>query len=309
MGRRQAAGVLVTGGSGFVGSAVVGALLARGYRVVATARRDPPPGSIPPGLAWLHWDAGRQPLPDADWAQLHGMVHLAAPTDKASPPESARAHFDVSVAATFRLLEAARQYGVGRFVLGSTGDALGPTAGPAREGAAAYRPTSFYGAAKACAELLCRAYGSEPAAVVLRFFHPYGPGGERFLVNRLLRAVREGREVTVEGSEGIRLNPVWVGDVAEGVCRALEADRPGVYHLAGRQTVTLRRLLKLMGRLTGREPQVRTLPGPPPSGHAGRWGKARRVLGFRPRVLLEEGLGRLLAGECERERAGALRGE
>src|SRR5262249_58833907 len=99
-----------------------------------------------------------------------------------SCPDSARSHFDLSVAATFNLLEAARRHGIDRFILGSTGDALGPTRGPARESAAGYRPASFYGATKACAELLCRGYQSQPAAVVLRFFHPYGPGGERFLI-------------------------------------------------------------------------------------------------------------------------------
>lgn len=301
MSKRQAPGVLVTGGSGFVGAAVVRALLTHGYRVIATTRGTPPAAPDPPGLSWLHWDAERQPLPDVDWAGLGGVVHLAAITGKVPFPESARAHFDLSVMATFHLLEAARRHGVLRFVFGSTGDVLGPTTGPARESAANYRPTGFYGSAKACGELLCRAYESQLAAVVLRFFHPYGPGGERFLINRLLRAVEEGREVVIEGPEGIVLNPIWVEDVAEGVCQALEAGQSGVYHLAGCETISMRRLLEQMGQLTGREPRIHTLSAVPPSGHAGRWTRARRVFRFRPRVRLQEGLSRLLADGADRQ--------
>lgn len=283
--------VLVTGAAGFVGSALVPELLRRGHRIVATSRREPT--TTVPGLSWVHWDASVQPLPKVDWGQLDAIVHLAAPTHRSA---TRREHFALSVAATFALLEAAGEHGLERFVLASTGDVLGPRDGAAVEGDVLYQPGSFYGTARACAELLCR---SHAAAAVLRFYHPYGPGGDRFLVNRLLAAVAQGEEVTIDGPEGIALNPVWVEDLAGGICRAVEAGVAGTFHLAGPETVTLRGLLELAGELVGRTPRIRSRPVSPGGGHVGRWDRAAGVLGFAPRTALREGLERLLAGRSE----------
>lgn len=292
--------VLVTGGSGFVGRALLRELLAHGHRVLATTRHPERclPGDGP--LRWVVWDALRRPLPDIEWSGIDAVVHLAAPTENIAGPGSAAAHYQLSVAATFHLLEQAVRHGIGRFLLASTGDVLGGTDGPAREDDVCYRPDSFYGAAKACGELLTRSFRPLLKTTILRFYHPYGPHGDRFLINRLLRRVAAGEVLTVEGEDGILLNPVWVDDLAEGVRLALEVGAPGLFHLAGPEMVTLRQLGRLMGDLVGRPPVFVTVARPAVQRHAGDDSAARRVLGYHPRVGLREGLLRLLGTEAQR---------
>jgi UDP-glucose 4-epimerase len=285
--------ILVTGGSGFVGKAVL-AELARGCAVMATCTG--PPYRLPPhpDVTWVQWDAMLEPLPAIEWASVGGIVHLAAPRDPFDFPEQAAAVYEVTLASTFRLLEAARRYGVPRFVLASSGDVLGPSAGPAKEDDPLYSPASFYGAAKASAELLSRSYEKLISTAILRFYHPYGPGGDRFLINRLLRMVAGGEEMQIEGEDGILVNPVWIEDLARGIALALESRETGIFHLAGPDTKTLRSLLMRIGKIVGRPPLIRVGPGPGAERHAGSFARSELVLGYRPRVSLDEGLHRLL---------------
>ena len=287
--------ILVTGGSGFVGTAVLAELAARGYAVTATCSGASGRLLAPPGVTWDRWDATSEPLPAVEWAGIGGIVHLAAARDLFNFPGQAAAIYEITVAATFRLLEAARSHGISRLVLASSGEVLGSSEGPAKEDDLLYLPASFYGAAKACAELLSRSYEKLLPTAIVRFYHPYGPGGERFLINRLLRMVAEGKEVRIEGQHGILLNPVWIEDLARGIALALESRDTGVFHLAGPDTETLRALLTRMGEIVGRPPVVRVLSGAGAERHAGGFARSERVLGYRPLVSLNEGLRRLFA--------------
>jgi len=291
--------VLVLGGSGFVGSHVVDRLGRTGHRVVATTTGQRSPSASPGTVRWIHWNGQRQALPDVEFDRLNAVIHLAKPAAPFDFPNNAAAMYELSVAATFRLLEAARLSQVERVVLASTGDVLGPGLSPAQEMDACYRPQSFYAACKASAELLAASYEPLLSTAVLRFYHPYGPGGDRFLVNRLIRLVRDGREVRLDGPNGILLNPVWVEDLAEGVCRAIESHRQGVFHLAGVQTVSLRELVEMIGQLVGRPPVLRVGPGTAADQHTGHLERARRLLGYHPKVALLEGLGRVVENVLE----------
>ena len=243
----------------------------------------------------MRWDARHEPVPVVDWRFLDVIVHLAVPRAPFDFARQADALYEVSVAATYRILEAARSNGVRRVLAASTGDVLGSNSRPAREEDCTYEPSSFYGTAKACAELLLRAYDGVLQTALLRLFHPYGPGGERFLVNRLVRAVSEGREVMVEGRDGIVLNPVWLDDLAEGLCLAVESDATGVFHFAGPETVTLRELLETAAELAGRQPVVRSVPREPAQRHQATFERTERLLGYRPRVGVRDGIRQLLA--------------
>ena len=207
------------------------------------------------------------------------IVHLALPRKPHTGPDKRRAIFETSVVATFHLLESARRYGIGRVLVASTGDALGAT-GCAQEDDECHRPASFYGTAKACEELVARCRDDTVASGILRFFHPYGPGGEAYLVNRLLRQVIAGERIEIEEPNGIDLNPVWIDDLATGICLAVDSRHGGIFHFAGPETVTLRALVELSGEISRREPRVQLRKGHVRGGHAGDFRRARPCLGL-----------------------------
>jgi nucleoside-diphosphate-sugar epimerase len=251
--------------------------------------------------SWVGWDATTDALPAVDWDQIDAIVHLAAPRSLFAFPAQAQSIFDTSVGATFQLLQAAASHArIRRFVLASTGNVLGPQEGYAAEDDTLYAPGSFYGTAKACAELLSRAYADLVATAVLRFYHPYGPGGDRFLINKLLDAVAEGREVTIEGEHGILLNPVWIDDLANGIRLAVESAKTGIFHLGGPETVCLRSLAELMGELVGRVPSFRILPPKRGEPHVCRFDRSTAELGYDPREGVRTGLQKLIASRGNR---------
>jgi nucleoside-diphosphate-sugar epimerase len=291
--------ILLTGGTGFVGQVVLRELLQRGHQVIATTRRfhNNLPGDR--NLQWVSWDGTKQALPMVNWPEFRAIVHLAAVTNSTSAPENATEIYELSVAAAFRLLQAARVNGVPRLLMASTGDVLGPMPLGAREHDVNYAPTSFYGAAKACAELLVRSYRDLLSTAILRFYHPFGPGGDRFLVNRLVHRVAQGEAIKIEGQDGIRLNPVWIDDLAVGVRQAVESDQSGIFHFGGPETLSLRDLVVTIGKLVGREPMIESIAGPCVQRHVGLFDWTSQVLGYRPRVSIEEGLIKMLALQKE----------
>ena len=289
--------ILLTGGTGFIGQAVLRELLQRGHQVVTTARTFFDNLPLDANLEWVLWDGAKQALPIVQWPQFQAILHLAAATNSASLPDNAQEVYELSAGAAFRFLEVARLNGVARVLVASTGDVLGPAPSGACEHDVLYYPTSLYGAAKACAELLVRSYRDALSTAILRFYHPFGPGGDRFLVNRLLYSVVEGRVIKIEGQDGIRLNPVWIDDLAVGVRQAVESDHAGIFHFAGPQTMSLRDLVSTIGKLAGREPVIQSIAAPCIQRHVGSFEQTTRTLGYRPKVSIEEGLTRMLASQ------------
>jgi len=291
--------VLLTGASGFVGGASVIALTEAGHEVTATSTTgDPGPlnASHPNAdqATWIAWDSNQTLLPELDIAGFDSVVHLAAPRQRKAFPDTVGPVFRTNVAATLELAKIVQR--AGRHLLfASTGDVF--AAGPARvaESVREFTPRDFYGSSKAAAEIMLASFRDTTAITVLRIFHPYGPGGESFLVNRLMDRVAEGGEIVIEGEDGISLNPVWIDDLAVGIASAVQLRASGTFHLAGRETVTLRELVSQMAVLWHREPNLVSSEAKPPGGHDGDFSEAVAHLGYAPAVNLDEGLRRLAA--------------
>ena len=285
---------LVTGGSGFVGRHVVTRLIDKGHHVIATSTNPHQPG-LPPGATWVEWNTPHAPLPHVQWNTIDTIIHLAKPRQPFAFPQATDANFEVSVAATFRLLEIARQNDMRRFLLGSTGDVEVNETSSDKRLDAQHTPDSFYSVCKACAELMTLSYGRVMPTVVLRFYHPYGPGGDRFLVGKLLRAVVEDQTIRLEGEGGIRVNPVWIEELADGVASAAASDETGVFCLAGPDTLDLHTLVETIGAALGKTPRIKHDADRIPNSHrVGDTARARRELGFHPVVTPTEGVGRLV---------------
>jgi UDP-glucose 4-epimerase len=292
---------LVTGGAGFIGSALVRALRERGYDVrVYDDLSVGDPANI---------DGTDAEIVRADVCDLAALTeaargcdaafHLAAGAGVIQSIEEPLVNFDQNARGTVVALEAARRADVGRFVFSSSNAPLGEGAYPAREDKP-IAPLSPYGASKAVGEAYCSAfhgaYGMH--AVAVRFSNAYGPRSAHKgnVIPLFIRRLRAGEELTVYGDGEQTRDFVFCEDLADGLIRAAEADGAGgeIFQLASGVETSLNRLLELLGEVSGTEPRVRREP--PRAGEILRnyssVDKARDRLGYRPSVALAEGLRR-----------------
>ena len=241
--------VLVTGGAGFIGSALVRRLAAVGDRGAGPRRPVDRQPRLPRRTAAASSSSPRSRTPTRSGVAVAGcdaVVHLAA---RAGIPDSVTdplGTFDANVTQAVHLLEAARLAGVRRFVLASSNAVLGPHEPPADE-TVLPRPTSPYGASKLAGEAYVTAYAATYgiAACALRFSNAYGPRSlhKKSVVAAWLRAALAGTPLTIHGDGEQTRDFVHVDDLAAAVHAALEApeDRVAGAHVPGGHRASRRR--------------------------------------------------------------------
>jgi UDP-glucose 4-epimerase len=293
--------VIVTGGAGFIGSALVRLLADRGYGVRVYDNLSTGSEELLDGTGA---ELVRDDVRDVDSLERAArgcdtVFHLAAGTGVIPSIEDPFADFDMNACGTLAALWAARRAGATRFVFSSSNAPLGAGAYPASE-ARPVAPLSPYGAGKAAGEAYCSAfygaYGLDTVAV--RFSNAYGPRSAHKgnVIPLFLRSILEGRELVVYGDGAQTRDFVYVEDLADGLLRAAEVDGIGgeIFQLASGVETSLNRLVELLGEVTGRELAVRREP-PRPGEILRNYSlieKARERLGYAPAVQLEQGLRR-----------------
>ena len=295
---------LVTGGAGFIGSHLAEELVKRGHRVrVADALVTGKRSNLDhlSGVEFLEGDLAdlafaRQAVDAVDFV-LHQAAIPSVPRSVADPLTSHRSN----VEATLNVLLAARDAGIRRLVFAGSSSAYGNTATLPKHEAMPSDPLSPYALQKVVGEqylrMFTRLYGLE--TVTTRYFNVYGPRQDPSspysgVISLFATALLEGRGPTIYGDGEQTRDFTYVADVVDGVLRASEA--PGVsgetINVAAGGRISLNRLFETMRALVGAKVE--------PTYAAPRIGdvrdsqadvsKAKRLLGFEPRVPLEEGL-------------------
>lgn len=279
--------ILVTGATGFIGRRAV-ALLASAHDVVALARSAAPDDG-PPGVEWVEQDLAspldRSALPD----QVDAVVHLAQSRRYREFPAGAADVFAVNLAATFGLLEYAREAGAETFVFASTGGVYASSERALSE-QDPLNPLNLYLSSKYAAEALVASYRPLFRTVTFRFFFVYGPGQTGMLVPTLLGRVERGETITIEGEPGLRMNPIYVDDAARVFDPALTLDRSELFNVAGDEVVTVRELVALLEEVTGRAAVVEHAPSSLLGDLVGDNTRMKSMLGVAPTTTLRAGL-------------------
>jgi UDP-glucose 4-epimerase len=296
--------VLVTGGSGFIGSHVVDALARRGYEPRIFDLRESP-----------HHDSVETVLGDATDSDAlaramegcSGVIHLAAMADVGHVTADPAGAERLNSRATAAVLEAARATGVGRVVYGSTIWVYSDCEPDAvDEDTPLAHPAHLYSATKLAGELYCRSYAELYGVdyTILRFGIPYGPRARvAAVVPAMVERALGGEPLTVagDGSQGRRF--VYVEDLAAGVVAALRPEAANrVYNLAGTETTTIAEIAGTVKDLLADVEIVHT------EGRAGDFGgkevsseRALRELGWRASTPFREGVRRYVAWRREHE--------
>jgi nucleoside-diphosphate-sugar epimerase len=318
--------VLITGGSGFIGSNLALYYRERGHEVItlskeATAAETENAQELRASgvevVVGSVTDAGLVAQCCRGAALVH---HVAAAMREASVPD--RVFWDVNVGATRTLLDACRREGVKRFVYCSSIGAIGKTPDKPADERSPCRPRDIYQVTKKAAEDLCLEYHRRegPPVSVVRPADVYGPRDRRLL--KLFRGLKRGRFAMI-GKGDNEHHMVYIDDLVQGMALAAGTDQAvgQVFILAGEAPVTVRELVSILARELGVRPPRLNLPlGPvrvaallaelvcrplriePPiyrrrvdffrSDYAFDISKAKRVLGYRPRFDMIEGVHR-----------------
>ena len=292
---------LVTGGAGFIGSALVPALAGAGYDVLVV---DDLSVGEPMNVERAGAELRRGDVRDLDLVTTAArgcdvVFHLAAGAGVIESVSDPLTNFDQNVRGTLTVLEAARRAEVPRVVFSSSNAPLGANAYPAREDKPV-APLSPYGASKAAGEAYCSAYFGAYGmdAVVVRFSNAYGPHSAHKgnVIPLFIRRMRAGEELVVYGDGDQTRDFVFCEDLAAGLIAAACTPAVGgqIFQLASGVETSLNRLLELLSAASGMSPRVRLEP-PRPGEILRNYSlidKARRTLGYAPAVPLEQGLKR-----------------
>jgi len=116
------------------------------------------------------------------------------------------------------------------------------------------------------------------------------------LIPRLVQSVREGRSITLQGQDGIRINPTYVTDAAAAIVQALTLAGSHKINVGGPEVLSLRQIGEIIGQRVGREPIFQIEADAAPRHLVGDIGKMSQLLGA-PQIQFADGVRLLLEQE------------
>jgi nucleoside-diphosphate-sugar epimerase len=240
--------ILITGASGFVGSALGPRLIAAGHDLICVCR----PGSTIAFGGSIRWAGDATKFPD----DVDVVIHLAQSRNYRNFPADSRDMFDINVGMTMSLLNFAARSNVKQFVLASSGAVYEPFTVPLLE-SAALAPTGFLGASKYASEVIAQPFSSLFKLNILRLFFPYGPRQQDRLIPDLIKRVGNGQAVQVTSNgDGMRLVPTFVENVADVFLTALQASWTGTVNVSTPEVLSIGEIVEIIGRRLGVQPKL-----------------------------------------------------
>lgn len=317
---------LVTGGCGFIGTALVSHLLAQTSRkhifvldnlsvgskrdlggVCDFVEADPAQEvfneSVGKSVTLIAGDILDAPLLQRVAKKADVIVHLAANTGVSLSVENPRADCMANVIGTLNVLEAARLNKVNKVVFASSGAPIGECEPPIHEEMPAH-PVSPYGASKLAGEAYCSAYARTfgVETVCLRFGNVYGPRSahKSSVVAKFIGAALTGKDLEIYGNGKQTRDFIYIDDLIEALLLAVDSKGTAgeVFQIATNSETTIDELVERLKTVLAEVgiPSIRVRYEQARVGDVLRnfsdTSKAQRILGWRQRISLDEGLRR-----------------
>lgn len=300
--------VMVTGASGFIGSASAAALRRAGHDVVSLDRR---PAATP-----AH-HSHHYALDIADAAAVQevfrrerpqAVLHLAAQISVPNSVQDPLADMHDNILGSLSVFEAARNTGVRRVVAASSAAVYGDDAVPPIPETAALAPKSPYGVAKVAVEqYLSGFYKDYFSYGIFRYGNVYGPQQSHesgAVIAKLVHdAIATGR-VRVDGDGSQQRDFVHVDDIAMLNVAALQSDDNFILNVGTGRPVQVNDLVRLVAEAVGRDIEIDHAPTRPGDIHTSYYDAARvrQVLGWKPTISLDAGIRGIVAAYGEQRR-------
>jgi len=306
---------LVTGAAGFIGARVAEMLLEQGHTVTGVDNLNDAYDvhmkeyrlrrlQSLPGFTFVRQDISDRAIlthhSSLITPHFDAVINLAARAGVRASTENPWIFVETNVLGTLNLLELCRQRGIGKFILASTSSIYGADAPlPTPESADSDHPLQPYAASKKSAEVLCHSYHSLYGldVSVVRYFTVYGPAGRPDMsMFRFAKWISEGQPLHLYGDGEQSRGFTFVDDIARGTLAALQPLGYEIINLGGHEVITMNGLIEMLEEIIGKPARIERHP-PNPADMLTNWAdvsKARRLLGWQPRVGLREGVQRLV---------------
>ena len=303
--------VLVTGGCGFIGSHLVDRLVADGVDVtvldnlssgcIENLRTAQTSGRVEFVRADVRDRGFLNTVLDGVEVVFHEAAAVGVPLSLKEP----LFYNDVNINGTLGLLDASVKNGVKRFVFASSAAVYGDQGRTAVGEGAEVRPCSPYAVSKLSGEWYCRVYFEDFGleTVVLRYFNVYGErqkSGDPYsgVITKFVGCLSGGKKPIVYG-DGLQTRDfVHVDDVVEAnLLAVLKSCAGGLFNVASGKATSIIDLLGILKGLTGCcdvEPEFSDPRDGDIAFSQADMSRAREILGFVPKIRLEDGLARLV---------------
>ena len=248
--------ILLTGGSGLLGKALISKLIDSHYEVFCLTKSVQSSHSL--GLDYIPIDLSTNWHKDDLPSNISAIIHLAQSRHFREFPQHSDDVFRVNIESTFKLLNFARETGVQKFVYASSGGVYQP--GSLLNENAPLLPLQanlgFYAGSKMCSEILVQAYSNYFPITTLRPFFIYGKEQQRtMLIPRLFDSVKNNTPIVLNGENGITINPIHVSDASDALLCALSLEDSWTINIAGPELLSIRDICDCFGNYLGMEPK------------------------------------------------------
>jgi UDP-glucuronate 4-epimerase len=308
--------ILVTGGAGFIGSHLCERLLEEGHRVICLDNFD---SFYDPNLKIRNVEEINRKYPGTFTLvtgdirnrdhltelfkknRIAAVFHLAARAGVRPSISDPLLYEDVNLRGTILLLEVCKEFGMKDFIFASSSSVYGENRRvPFSETDLDIQPISPYGATKRAGEVLCYSYyhlyGMNIAC--LRIFTAYGPRQRpEMAIHKFTSLIDQGKEVPMYGDGSSKRDYTYIDDLLDGMMAVFQRHQGyEIYNLGESRTTSLKELVRLIEENLGKKAKILSMeaqPGDVSITYADIT-KARRMLGYQPRVSMEEGMKRFV---------------
>jgi len=185
------------------------------------------------------------------------IIHLANSDSYHDFPDKALDIFNVNIGSTMQLLNYARNAGVKKFILASSGGIYGTNISQFYEDDIIdiHRIPSFYLTTKAVDEMLCKHYEQFFDITILRIFFAYGKSQNlNILIPRLINSIKSGLPIFINKFGGTKINPIYVSDVVSAVNNSINTSGSTAYNISGDEILTIKEIAESISDFIGINP-------------------------------------------------------
>lgn len=301
--------VLVTGGSGFIGSNLCEKLLALDYNVINLDNFNDYYSplikikNIKNALTNINYKVIDGDIQDKNLLtsifnlnSIDIIIHLAALAGVRKSITNPLEYIDVDIKGTVNLLECARKYNIKKFIFASSSSVYGQNYLPFKETDIVVSQISPYATAKQSGELFCKTYNNLYGIpiVCLRFFTVYGPRQRpEMAIHNFTRLISENKPISIFGNGTSSRDYTYIDDILDGIISSMNLNSNfEIFNLGNSHPINIEYLVILIEENLNKKALIDyTLMQPGDVTHTfADISKAQKLLNYTPKVSIEKGI-------------------